>query len=378
VRAIHTSDNEAVKHRGGLPHMNDRLFRDEPITIAFLGGSITEGAGATDANATSWRAIIESYLKERFSEEKVTCLNAGVGGTTSTFGAHRLQKHVLSQGNIDLLFVEFSVNDGTDREESIRGMEGIVRQCRQLSPRTDICFLYTAADKNLTEHMPFNIAVHEEVASHYAIPSISFAASVYARMKTGQVRWEELASDRVHPNDEGHALYAGFLQAYLEIALRANEAVSSRQESAVTLPTPLAPDNYEYAGMWEVAQADRVVEFEWRTLTTEPLMNWRFETAHLYTDSLEASLSFIADGQSAGLLLLCGPPTGLFEYSIDDRPFIEVNLFDDWCLKAFRPIIAMFPIEAERQSRRITIRLTDTKDERSTGTSLRILHLFSN
>lgn len=374
---IHTSDNEAVQHRGGLPHINERLRHNEPITVAFLGGSITEGAGASDANAASWRALIERYLQERFSEEKVTCINAGVGGTTSTFGAHRLHKHVLSQGNIDLLFVEFSVNDGEDRDESIRGMEGIVRQCREHSPRTDVCFLYTAADKNLTEPTPFNIAVHEEVASYYAIPSVNFAASVYALMKSSQARWEELAPDRVHPNDEGHALYASLLQSYLDIALHPAEGVTSTDERMPAL-TPLAPNNYEYAAMWEVDLADCVEGFESKALTSEPLMNWRFETTHLYTDSLRASLTFTAAGQSAGLLVLGGPDMGIFEYAIDGQPFVQVHLFDDWCLKAFRPIIAMFPIQAERQSRRITIRLTGTKDERSAGTSLRILQLFTN
>ena len=92
-------------------------------------------------------------------------------------------------------------------------MEGIVRQCRRLSPQTDICFVYTAADKNLTGELPFNIAVHEEVAAHYDVPSVSLAARVYEQIKSGQLRWNELANDGVHPNDSGHALYARYFGA---------------------------------------------------------------------------------------------------------------------------------------------------------------------
>ncbi|WP_167355847.1 SGNH/GDSL hydrolase family protein [Paenibacillus oryzisoli] len=393
-----------VNQRGGLPHIKEKLLRNEPIVIAFFGGSITEGAGASDMNATSWRALTESYLVQRFSSEKVTCINAGVGGTTSTFGAHRLQAHVLSQGEIDLLFVEFSVNDGEDREESIRGMEGIVRQCRRLSPRTDLCYIYTGADKNLTESLPFNIAVHEEVATHYNIPSVNFAARVYSMIQTDEVRWEDLASDRVHPNDAGHALYAAFLEEYLDGVLGANEYLG-RVEGAkeyldetvsakvkrdgvqgakacldddVSLPPPINHNNYEYAEMSEVELTDGLVGLEWVTLSTEPLMNWRYDTRHLYTDTLHASFPFTVYGQSAGILLLCGPDSGVFEYAIDDEPFQPIDLFDHWCLQAYRPIMAMFPIHAERKCRQITIRHTGKKDARSTGTSLRILKLLSN
>ncbi|NOU67859.1 hypothetical protein GC096_27925 [Paenibacillus sp. LMG 31461] len=381
----YTWTDHPVNHRGRLPHLKEKLLRNEPIVVAFIGGSITEGAGASDATTTSWRALTESYLKQQISSEKVTCINAGVGGTTSTFGAHRLHSHVLSQGEIDLLFVEFSVNDGANRDESIRGMEGIVRQCRRHSPRTDICLIYTAADKNLTDHTPFNIAVHEEVAAYYAIPSVNFAARVYTLIQSNQVIWDALASDRVHPNDAGHALYAAFVREYLdEVLVERKDSDGDKDpnringQEIVSLPPPLNPNNYEYAAMMEADFADRLDGFEWRRLSSEPLMNWRYDTRHLYTDTRDASLSFTVHGQRAGVLLLCGPDTGNFEYAIDNEPFHSMSLFDDWCLRAYRPIIAMFPIHAERQSRRITIRHTGKKDERSTGTSLRILKLFSN
>ncbi|WP_054025240.1 SGNH/GDSL hydrolase family protein [Bacillus sp. FJAT-28004] len=363
--------------RGGLPNLNQKLFRNEPIAVAFLGGSITEGYGASDPNKTSWRAITESYLRERFSEEKVTCINAGVGGTNSTFGAHRMREHVLLNGEIDLLFVEFSVNDGEDREESIRGMEGIVRQCRRLSPQADICFLYTAAEKNLSSGMPFNIAVHEEVATHYHIPSVNFAANIYNLIEAGQTRWEELAPDLVHPNDAGYALYAQYVQTFLETAL-ARESSSAYKPGIPALPSPKDERNYEYAAMLDSRQAVQQDGFILKEAQPEPLINWRYHSEHLFTEIKEASLSFTVNGRSAGLLLLCGPDTGIFEYSLNGLIFNQVQLFDDWCLGAFRPVIAMFPLQPDNHNMRITVRNTGLKDERSTGTSVRVLKVLSN
>ncbi len=370
-----------IAARRGLPGIKHKLIHNDPlndsITVAFLGGSITEGAGATDAETSSWRALISSYLQVRYVNQKFRFINAGVGGTDSTLGAHRLQEHVLQAGQIDLLFVEFSVNDGDDRDESIRGMEGIVRQCWRLSPEMDICFLYTAAEKNLSGSRPFNIVVHEEVAEHYGIPSVNFAARIYTQVQAGELVWKELAPDGYHPNDAGHALYAGFLQEYLEKALASGSMVDHRQEALSA--APLDSQNYEYGMMLDGHGADYSEAFEDRELKPdEPLMNWRFSTEHIYSDDPEACFSFTATGQSAGLVLLIGPDTGIFEYSVNGSPYTAVNMFDDWCLNAFRPLPAMFPIQEKREKLHITVRNTGRKDERSLGTGLRILKLLCN
>ena len=78
---------------------------------------------------------------------KFDFVNAGIGSTCSTTGAFRLKKDVLSKGRIDLLFVEFAVNDDQDAQhtstECLRAMEGIARQALASNPVMDIVFLYT-------------------------------------------------------------------------------------------------------------------------------------------------------------------------------------------------------------------------------------------
>lgn len=46
-----------VVPRRGLPQINGRLTEKGTVTVAFLGGSITEGAGASEADTYSWRAL---------------------------------------------------------------------------------------------------------------------------------------------------------------------------------------------------------------------------------------------------------------------------------------------------------------------------------
>ena len=92
--------------------------------VAFIGGSITEMNG--------YRPLMSDYLTQQFPATQFTFTNAGIASTCSMTGAHRIQRDVLSKGPVDLLFIEFAVNDDQDaghaRQECIRGMEGILRQ----------------------------------------------------------------------------------------------------------------------------------------------------------------------------------------------------------------------------------------------------------
>lgn len=42
-----------IVQRRGLPHVKAKLAGEAQVTVAFLGGSITEGAGASAADKTS-------------------------------------------------------------------------------------------------------------------------------------------------------------------------------------------------------------------------------------------------------------------------------------------------------------------------------------
>lgn len=401
-----------IHMREGLPRFASKLLRGEAAIVAYLGGSITEGAGASSQDETSWRALNGQFLSERYKDSRFTFINAGVGGTNSTFGAHRLQAHALSQGAVDLLFVEFSVNDGEDREESLRGMEGIVRQCRRVSPQTELCFVYTAADKNLADELPFNIAVHEEVAEHYGISSVNFAGGVQDLVNAGGATWAELAPDRVHPNDEGHALYASYVNQFVEQAVAAvadavaedeastdipdsteiqNASVvpsSSRPSDAFAtmardseLPQPLEANNYEFATMIDIGSNVAREGFEPSALDADdPLMNWRFATDHLVAAGNRGeSLSFELEGRRLAVLLLHGPDSGILEYSLDGgENFAAVDAFDEWCPGAYRPIQVSFPPQPERKVQRVIVRCAGTKDERSKGTGIRVMKLLSS
>jgi len=129
---------ENVHLRGSLDNCRIRFERDKQGHVAFIGGSITEMDG--------YRPMVCRWLHERFPQTRFTFVQAGIASTCSTTGAFRLGADVLDKGPIDLLFIEFAVNDDQDaahsRRECIRGMEGIVRQCLARNPRMDLVIAY--------------------------------------------------------------------------------------------------------------------------------------------------------------------------------------------------------------------------------------------
>lgn len=364
--------------RDGLPRLSARL-RDEEgeaIAVAFLGGSITEGYGASEPDATSWRALTERYFKESYPDVRWRFVNAGVGGTDSSLGAHRFARHALQNGKVDLLFVEFAVNDAQKRAkspegraEAIRGMEGIVRQCRRWSPSADIVFLYSADEASLAEDEPFFVAAHEAVADRYALPSVSFVEGIRACIAPGV--WKSFAPDGVHPNDEGYAIYAGMLREFLDAALKKGAA----NPATNPLPEPIRVDNYEKASLTSPLAALLSMGMTW-SWSPDNTVNWRYPAGHWSGEGDGAEIVFETHGRGAGLLLLCGPDTGKISYSVNGEPFRVYDPFDEWCPLFYRPVVATLADSAVAGPLRVTVRGTRERNEDSTGYCLRVLGLL--
>jgi hypothetical protein len=169
--------------RGGLANTQTQLSRPgkDSLTVAFFGGSITEAANG-------WRDGTVQWLQQQ-TARPVRSINAAVGGTGSTLGVYRLRKDVL-QHKPQLLFIEFAVNDASDKRERIlESMEGIVRQTWLMLPQTDICFVYTLSAAMAPHYegsgLPTSVKAMEDLAKHYNIPSINLAPRILNLARSG-------------------------------------------------------------------------------------------------------------------------------------------------------------------------------------------------
>ena len=100
----------------------------EPITVAFLGGSITQGFHADDISTEAYAPLTAQWFREKFPDSEITYVNAGIGATGSYIGVYRTDRDVL-YSDPDLVFVDFSVNDTTENtDRNIASYDGVLRK----------------------------------------------------------------------------------------------------------------------------------------------------------------------------------------------------------------------------------------------------------
>lgn len=97
-------DTTEFSARQGLPNFFDKINTKQAVKIGFIGGSITAANG--------WRPKIVSWIEEQYAIKDLFSYSAAIGGTNSKYGVFRIDEHLLSKSDFDLIFIEFAVNDG--------------------------------------------------------------------------------------------------------------------------------------------------------------------------------------------------------------------------------------------------------------------------
>lgn len=213
-----------------------RAERGEELTIAFFGGSITQGSLSTK-HEKSYAYRVFSWWKNEFKKAEFHYVNGGIGGTTSHFGVSRAVTDVLMY-QPDVVMVDFSVNDEAN-EFFQETYEGIVRKLLTWDSRPAVILLnnvYYDTGRNAEEY-------HNSVGDWYQIPHVSIKDTLYKKMKAGIYTQEELTPDGLHPNDKGHELVASEIITFLE---QVKECMHE-SEVEVPLPEPMTANAYEYA-----------------------------------------------------------------------------------------------------------------------------------
>lgn len=213
-----------------------RAEQGEELTIAFLGGSITQGSLATkDTNTYSY--LVYSWWEKAFPKAKFHYVNGGIGGTTSHYGVSRAVTDVLMY-QPDFVMVDFSVNDDAN-EFFQETYEGLLRKLITWKSQPAVVLLnnvYYDSGENAQSY-------HNTVGAWYHLPHVSIKDTLYQKMKEGLYTREELTPDGLHPNDKGHELVSEEIIAFLEeVKVHMNDG-----EEEILLPNPMTQNAYENA-----------------------------------------------------------------------------------------------------------------------------------
>lgn len=229
---------------GGNPHRLKRAIqkakKGQDVTIAYIGGSITQGAAAKPINTQCYAYRAYQAFCKRFCEgrnDKVHFVKAGMGGTTSELGLLRYEMDVLKYGAVvpDIVIIEFAVNDTGDETNGIcyeslalMAMDGLGK------PAVILLFAVFMNDFNLQENL-------KRVGYHYEFPMVSIKDAVIPQFYQQQpvITKRQFFFDLYHPGNDGHRIMSDCLDHLWE---QANKEYDPGQGSEIK--PPVIGDSY--------------------------------------------------------------------------------------------------------------------------------------
>ena len=366
--------------RDGLKNAQVRFERDKQGRVAFLGGSITQNPG--------WRDSVCQYLVHRFPDTQFEFIAAGISSTGSTPGAFRLQRDVLSKGQIDLLFEEAAVNDATNGRSNtaqIRGMEGIVRHARMANPFMDIVLMHFVDPDKMADYRagktPQVIMNHERIARHYRLPSLDLAKEVTERIDAGEFSWEKDFKN-LHPSPFGQGIYARSMIAMLEKAFETPLSAQPCLRPHRMPDGPLDPFSYENGSLLSISHARLEKGWKlnpnWQARPGERTRNRFVDVPMLVAETGGASLTLDFQGTAIGIFVIAGPDVGGLQYQIDTGPIRSLDQFTRWSHLLHLPWVYMLDAELEPGKHTLTLSTAHWHHPKSKGNACRIVNFVVN
>ena len=206
-----------VGNRSRIANVMKKALRGENITIATIGGSITEGV-ALDREPVGkrdlgWASLMGDWWKRMFPGQ-VAFVNAGISGTPSIFGNYRLEDDVLCH-DPDLLFVEFAVDDDGGGGSMRRAQESMIRRMLE-SGGAAVQIFFRTADSDGAQNN------YQPVGKYYDIPQLSPRNAFW-----GTYDFSDITYDDIHPNVLGNAMVATLINNYLNSVYESLNEISS-------------------------------------------------------------------------------------------------------------------------------------------------------
>ena len=208
-------ERETTKER--LQNIMTKALLGQDIGVTVMGGSISAGGGLmndySDLNGIYYRAFIDWWQKaiEPFTGSKIMLRNLAVGGTSSNFYSYCYKTLLKPQDSMDIVFLEFSVNDMAFRDSSLPMALSLEQLTRSVlsEPNSPAVIFVNFIRGELGVAQCDNLENHGQtmLAWHYGITSVGLRNSLCPN--PGNIKTPAMfSSDGNHASIIGHAQIA--------------------------------------------------------------------------------------------------------------------------------------------------------------------------
>ncbi|MFW6045125.1 MAG: GDSL-type esterase/lipase family protein [Planctomycetota bacterium] len=287
-----------------IPRCIEKILSASHCNVAYIGGSLTVGVGASNVAETCWRRLFTRYLYQEYHTRyhcQVSEIMGAIGASESYASAFMVPRNVIPH-KPDLALVEFCVNDAgaPDEELVLKGMEGIVRQLLTTDNNCDVMLLGTGSRpgaKNADEEGRVDQSLHRQVAEHYQLPFVDMQDHLLQTIEERGETWDDVAleyeeKDPHHLNDRGQRISFEAIRNAFEqqVALfRAGEV----KEPQTPLPDPMVSDELQHVEIFNPAKKKSGVELQgqWEEKQDE-LVPWYFDSLLMGSPGAELHFTF--------------------------------------------------------------------------------------
>ena len=236
--------DRSLLHRGNVKRLKQAMERaaaGEDVTIAYIGGSITQGAGAKPIGTMSYAYQSYTMFKERYGAgdgSNVHFVKAGVGGTPSELGLTRYNMDLLRYGTVtpDVVIIEFAVNDAGDETGGVC-YESLALKAYEGPGKPAVILLFSVFidDYTLEDNL-------KRVGYHYDFPMVSLRSAVTSQFYEPEpvIKKRQYFYDLYHPTNDGHRVMADCIGRLFTAA----EEAPMPEEDIVTEKEPVIGNRF--------------------------------------------------------------------------------------------------------------------------------------
>ena len=205
--------SDSIYQMGNTSRLREKIEKAQDgkkVTVAYLGGSITEGNGLE----TCYAKRSYNYFAQTFGTgSNVSYVNAGLSGTSSVVGLMRAQNDIYKY-EPDVIFLEFSVNDHPE-EIYKKSYESLVKQCLSQSNDPAVIILINRAKGGYS--MQEQMAA---IGKNYNVPVISMDMALTNAFNSGLLKTSDYYTDEYHPHANGCALISDCISYFYRQAMK--------------------------------------------------------------------------------------------------------------------------------------------------------------
>lgn len=204
----------AVSNKGNCDRIQKAINKaeNEAVTVAFLGGSVTEGYNPERRIINNYAKRFCSYFQEKYCKDSnCICVNQGLSATDSMLGLV-FADNCIKKVNPDIVFIEYAINNSMDRT-MIKTYESLIYKLLEMDSQPAVIPIIVCNRDFYTCS-----GYMETIAKHYNLPVINLYNVIKQGIDSGSMSWDQYSNDYAHPTEEGHRMiFEGILQLFEHI-----------------------------------------------------------------------------------------------------------------------------------------------------------------